>query len=59
MESVDIQYRRGLFQGDSLSPLLFCLSTAPLSWALSQRQGVCSKMLDRHTIFVDDLKVYA
>ncbi len=59
MESVEIQYRRG---GDSLSPLLFCLSTAQLSWDLSQRQGVCSKMMDRqttHTLFVDDLKVYA
>ena len=32
--TVGIEYRRGLFQGDSLSPLLFCLCLAPLSGVL-------------------------
>lgn len=37
---VPIKLRRGLFQGDSLSPLLlFCLTIAPLSSALNEEPG--------------------
>ena len=31
---VELEFHRGLFQGDSLSPLLYCLCIAPLSDAL-------------------------
>ena len=35
----ELTFRRGLFQGDSLSPLLFCLSIAPISMALRATKG--------------------
>ncbi len=31
LRTIPINLKRGVFQGDSLSPLLFCLSVAPLS----------------------------
>ena len=58
----EVQYRRGLFQGDSLSPLLFCLCMTPLSYALRNTPGYstkCSNTPVTHLMFVDDLKVYA
>ena len=59
---VDLHYRRGLFQGDSLSPLLFCLSIVPLSHALRSIDGYKSRSFGgrvTHLLFMDDLKVYA
>ena len=59
---VDLNYHRGLFQGDSLSPLLFCLCIAPLSHALRLGPGYKCVHLDHpmtHLLFMDDLKVYA
>ena len=54
-----ISYKRGLFQGDALSPLLFCLSLTPVSNALRGLQGYlpqyCQASIS-HTYFVDDLK---
>ena len=35
----ELTYRRGVFQGDSLSPLLYCLSIAPISHALRKTSG--------------------
>ena len=35
-----VKYRRGLFQGDALSPLMFCLSIVPISVALERFQGI-------------------
>ena len=60
----DIRFRRGVYQGDSLSPLLFCLCLAPLSVALRRNvRGVCPLARDgpryTHLLFMDDLKVYA
>ena len=55
-------YRRGVFQGDSLSPLLYCLSIAPISHALRKTGGYRMPYLDKpvtHQYFMDDLKVYA
>ena len=57
-----LKFRRGLFQVNSLSPLLFCLSTVPISHALRETMGFKMPYLDTlvtHLFFTDDLKVYA
>ena len=59
---VPVTFRRGLFQGDSLSPLIFCLSIAPLSSELRKQRGFKSIMQPKpvsHLLFMDDLKVYS
>ena len=59
---MELTYRRGVFQGDSLSPLLYCLSIAPISHAFRKTRGYRLLSLDRpvtHQYFMDDLKVYA
>ena len=57
----EITFKRGIFQGDSLSPLLFCLALAPLTNML-KRAGVGYRIGGRivsHLLYVDDLKVFA
>ena len=57
----EIFIERGIFQGDSLSPLLFCIALAPLSRIL-QRAKVGFKLIQKtisHLLYMDDLKVYA
>ena len=59
---VDMHYRRGLFQRDSLSPLLFCLSIMRLSHTLRSIDGYKSRYFDGHVtllLFMYNLKVYA
>ena len=64
----DIKIRRGIFQGDSLSPLLFCLAIDPLSKLLNNNRGGYNLSQGRqqdpsrrvnHLLFMDDLKLYA
>lgn len=58
--TVDI--KRGIFQGDSLSPLLFVMIMIPLSQRLEAMQGYKLKHETRsinHLLFMDDLKLYA
>jgi len=58
----DIKYKRGIFQGDSLSPLLFCLALSPISHRLRRTKGFVASGMPgplTHLFFVDDLKVYA
>ncbi len=60
----DVKFRKGLFQGNSLSPLLFCLCITQLSHAFSSdMDGVrCSPVKNvriTHLLFMDDLKMYA
>ena len=59
--TVDI--KRGIFQGDSLSPLLFVMIMIPLSKQLRESgYGYTltneSRKLN-HLLFMDDLKLYA
>ena len=59
---VELRYQRGLFQGDSLSSLLFCLCLAPLSHALRELKGykcATAEVPITHQLFTDDLKVYS
>ena len=58
-----INIRRGIFQGDSLSPLLFILALVPLSTVLRQTEKgyQTSKTANKisHLLYMDDLKLYA
>ena len=61
MQSQSIQIRRGIFQGDSLSSLLFCIALIPLTNELNradcgyQVHGTERKI--RHLKYMDDLKL--
>ena len=66
----EVKIKRGIFQGDSLSPLLFCLAIDPLSKLLksegigyslskSRKKEEAMKDIVSHLLFMDDLKLYA
>jgi len=61
MQSQLIQIRRGIFQGGSLSPLLYCITLIPLTNELNradcgyQVNGTERKM--SHLLHMDDLKL--
>ena len=59
----EVNVKRGIFQGDSLSTLLFVLSMVPLSLIL-KKVNACYKWEKKeyklnHLLFMDDLKLYA
>ena len=62
----DVHIKRGIFQGDSLSPLLFCLCIDPLSRLLNSKdngynmnpRGQEPQKVE-HLLYMDDLKLYA
>ena len=59
--SDNIDIKRGIFQGDSLSPLLFSISLIPLSLELNS-SGYRYKIRTEHIthlLYMDDLKLYA
>ena len=56
-----VSFKIGLYQGDSLSPLLFALVVSPLSSLLGVAGGFHSayhRSPVTHLMFVDDLKIY-
>ena len=59
----EVNVKRGIFQGDSLSPLLLVMSMVPLSLILKM-VNACYKWRTKkyelnHLLFVDNLKLYA
>ena len=62
-KSLVIKFRRGLLQGDFICGCLYTMSINPTAWKLRTHEGyqlgkpVQGKMT--HSLFVDDLKVYA
>ena len=58
----EVNIRRGIFQGDSLSPLLFIVSMIPMTMILRntgkgyqlEKQGI----VINHLMFMDDIKIY-
>mmetsp|Transcript_1842 Transcript_1842/g.2013 ORF Transcript_1842/g.2013 Transcript_1842/m.2013 type:complete len:89 (+) Transcript_1842:1-267(+) len=53
-----ITFLRGIFQGDSLSPLLFCLALAPIGNIL-KRDNIGYKITGKkvnNLLYIDDLK---
>ena len=58
----EVDIRRGIFQGDSFSPLLFVIVLIPLSIILNETGiGYETSKNERlnHLLFMDDLKLYA
>ena len=59
----DVDINRGIFQGDSLSPLLFVMAMIPLTTLLRKEsmgyRFSKSKKQINHLLFMDDLKLYA
>ena len=54
---VPVTFRRRLFKGDALSPLVFCLVIAPLSSAVQEDSSPSISLT--HILYMDDLKLYA
>ncbi|KAL0883753.1 hypothetical protein ABMA27_015858 [Loxostege sticticalis] len=62
----EVYIKRGIYQGDSLSPLWFCLALNPLSNELNEsRMGFnikCNRLIKHqitHLLYMDDLKLFA
>ena len=58
-----VNIKRGIFQGDALSPLLFVVAMIPLTHVLRKIKSGCeftkSKEKINHLLYLDDLKLYA
>ena len=59
----EVEIKRGIFQGDSLSPLVFVLALILLSLILRKAKAAYefseSKEKINHLLFMDDLKLYS
>ena len=60
LELGEVDIKRGIFQGDSLSPLVFVLALIPISLILRKAKAACefsgSREKINHLLFMDDLK---
>ena len=66
MEIPGIKIKTGIFQGDSLSSLIFCLLLCPLSILLNEKNSQAIKIGKaekekklNHLFYMDDLKIYS
>ena len=61
MKLMEVSIKCGIYQGDSLSPLLFCISLTPLSLLLDPLDGyqVTTTEQLNHLVYMDDLKLFA
>ena len=63
IETEDIEIQCGIFQGDSLSPLLFCNCLIPLTELLNrlntEYEEHKTKTKISHLLYMDDLKLIA
>jgi hypothetical protein len=61
MQSRRIKINTGIFQGDLLSPLLFCISLIPLTHELNRSkcgyQVYGTERKINHLLYMDDLKL--
>ena len=59
----EVEVKRGIFQGDNLSPLVFVLAVIPLSFILRKAKAAYefseSKEKINHLLFMDDLKLHS
>ena len=59
----EVGIKRGIFEGDSLSPLVFLFTSIPLSLILRKAKAVYkfseSKEKINHLLFMADLKLYS
>ena len=51
--------KRGIFQGNSLSTILFLLVMIPLTLALRQKKASYKLKKENQLLFMDDLKLFA
>ena len=63
IETEDIKIQCGIFQGDSMSPLLFCICLIPLTEPLNRLntgyEEHTTKTKISHLLYMDDLKLIA
>ena len=58
----EVRIKRGIFQGDSLSPLMFVMAMIPMTCVLRKTKPTYTlktKSKLNHLLYMDDLKLYA